>query len=130
MGRHKHTRSAINPIFDDDEVVVLGELMFVYAMQTPLLRGATEAVAVWDEAGIRLLAPFSLGCVDGVMILGNVQVQEMLIWKIPLAFRAPVQVGLAVVNVIVFKGGEIKGLMRRQRALHDGGLVRESRVGI
>jgi hypothetical protein len=51
----KHAAAAINAIVDDEEVVVAWELVFVYAVQAALLRGAAEAIAVRDETGILLV---------------------------------------------------------------------------
>lgn len=70
-----------------------------------------------------LVASFASRGIDGIVILGNVQVQEMLVWKVGLAIGASVHVGFLVVDIVVLERGKVQGLVRRQRALHDGRLV-------
>jgi hypothetical protein len=50
MGRDQHAAAAVDAILYDDEVVVAGELMLIYAVQTPLLGRATKAIAVRQQA--------------------------------------------------------------------------------
>jgi hypothetical protein len=58
------------------------------------------------------------------------QVQDVLVGKILLAFRAPVHVRLLVMHVIFVERSKGKWLVGRQQALHDSGLFREGRICI
>jgi len=118
--RQQHAGAAVNAVLDDDEVVVFGKLVFVYAVQAPLLGRAAHTVTVPDQTGIRLLAAPAPSGIDGVMVLGNVQVQEMLVGEVVVAVDASVHVGLEVVDVVVVERGKVQGLVGRQRALDDG----------
>jgi hypothetical protein len=40
MGRPKHAAPPINTIVDDEEIVVAGKVVFIYAVQPTLLRRA------------------------------------------------------------------------------------------
>jgi len=161
----QHTASTVDAIVDDEEVVVFGKLMLVYAVHTAFRRSTAQAVTRWHEACVlrasqlgilgcvssqvgphchvgpgvdvgnvqdgrtyRLLASFSLGSVEGIMVLGDVQKQDVLIREVLLALGAPVHVGLMVVYMIVFEGRECKWLVRGKQALHDGGQLGHSQV--
>lgn len=52
MRRYQHAASAVDAIFYDNEVIVAGILMLVYAVQTTLLRRAAKAVAIRQETCI------------------------------------------------------------------------------
>ena len=64
------------------------------------------------------------------MVLCNVQVQDVLIREVSLAFRTPVHVRFTVVHVILVDGGKSKRLMRGKQALHDGWLLTHRRLGV
>lgn len=57
------------------------------------------------------------------MILGNVEMQKVLVGKVLLALRTAVHMRLLVVDIVLFKGGESERLVRGKRASHDSGLV-------
>jgi hypothetical protein len=83
----------------------------------------------WDNTKsgtYRLFASFPPGGVERVMVLCNVQVQDVLIREVSLAFRTPVHMRFTVVHVILVDGGKSKRLMRREQALHDGWLLTHS----
>lgn len=52
MSGSQHAVPAINAIVNDEEVVVLWELVLVYAMHTALRRSAAKTIASWDKAGV------------------------------------------------------------------------------
>lgn len=52
MWQPEHAATPVDAIVDDEEVVVAGELMFVYAVHAALLGSAAEAVAPWDKTCI------------------------------------------------------------------------------
>jgi hypothetical protein len=52
VGRSEHAATPVDAIIDNVEVVVAGELVFVYAVKPTLLRCAAEAIAVGDETCI------------------------------------------------------------------------------
>lgn len=52
MMRYQHAAPAVDAIFYDNKVIVAGELVLVYAVQTTLLRRAAKAVAIRQEACI------------------------------------------------------------------------------
>jgi hypothetical protein len=52
MGWSKHAAPPIDAIVDDEEVVVAGKVVFVYAVQPAFLGCATEAVALCGETCI------------------------------------------------------------------------------
>jgi hypothetical protein len=51
MGGPQHAVSAVNTIVNDEEIVVLGELVFVYAVHAAFGRCAAESVTCWYQAG-------------------------------------------------------------------------------
>lgn len=109
----QHAGAAINAVLENDEFVVSGKMVFVYAVQAPLLGRATHAVAVAEQTGIRMLATLSSSGIDGVVILGNVQAQEMVVGEVVMAIAASVHVGLEVVDVVLVKRGKFQQLMGR-----------------
>lgn len=48
----EHAAAVINAIVDDEEVVVAGKLVFVYAVQPSFLGRAAKAIAVRNETAI------------------------------------------------------------------------------
>lgn len=77
-----------------------------------------------------LFASFPPGGVEWVMVLCNMQMQDVLVREVSLAFRTPVHVRFTVVHVILVDGGKSKRLMRGEQALHDGWLLTHSRLGV
>lgn len=67
---------------------------------------------------------------DGIVVFGNVQLQEMLVGEVPMAFGTAVHVGFLVVHVVLVERGEGERLVGGKRAPHDSGLVRNGRVGV
>lgn len=59
----------------------------------------------------RLLALVSLGSIDGIMVLCNMQMQVMLVWEILLALAASVHMHLLVMHIVVLKRCESKRLV-------------------
>lgn len=53
-----------------------------------------------SERTYRLFSLVTFRSVDGIMIFGNVEVEEMLVWKVLLALRTSVHVGLLVVDIV------------------------------
>lgn len=78
----------------------------------------------------RLLPLLFLCGVDGIMIFGDVQVQEMLVWEVLVALGASVQMHLLVVHVIFVEGCKRQWAVGRKRAFHDGGAVGHSTVRV
>lgn len=94
-------------------------------------RCAAQAVTRGNQTGVRLFASLPPGGVEWIMVLCNMQVQDVLVREVSLAFRTPVHVRFTVVHVILVDGGKSKGLMRREQALHDGWLLtHSSRLGV
>jgi hypothetical protein len=52
MGWPKHATPPIDAIVDDEEVVVAGKVVFIYAVQPTFLGCAAEAVALCGETCI------------------------------------------------------------------------------
>ena len=52
MRWYQHAASAVDTIFDDNEVIVAGKLVLIYAVQTTLLGRAAKAVAIRQETCI------------------------------------------------------------------------------
>jgi hypothetical protein len=59
----------------------------------------------------RSLSLVSLSGIDRIVVLCNMQVQEMLVWKVLLAFAAPVHMRLLVVHIMFFNRSEGERLM-------------------
>jgi hypothetical protein len=59
----------------------------------------------------RSLSFVSLSGIDRIVVLCNMQVQEMLVWKVLLAFAAPVHMRLLVVHIMFFNRSEGERLM-------------------
>jgi hypothetical protein len=74
------------------------------------------------------LVPFS--GIDGVMVLCNMQMEVVLVWKVLLALAATVHMDLVVVDIVLLNGRKSKRVVRGQRALHDDELVRERGLGV
>jgi hypothetical protein len=68
--------------------------------------------------------------VDRIVVLGNMQMQEVLIREVLLAFGAPVRVHLLVVDVVGFERVERQRLMGGQRTAHNRWLVRYGGIGV
>lgn len=64
------------------------------------------------------------------MVLCNVQVQVMLVWEVLLALAAAVHVHLAIVHVVLLNRRKRQRVVRGQRALHNGVLVRHGAIGV
>lgn len=56
------------------------------------------------------------------------QLQNVVIREVPLAFRASICVHLLIVHVVVFVRGKCQGLMWREQALDEGRLSRDGRL--
>jgi hypothetical protein len=69
MGRPKHAAPPIDSIVDDEEVVVAGKVVFVYAVQPTFLGCAAKAVALCGETSIlETISDESLGRADNVPV--------------------------------------------------------------
>jgi hypothetical protein len=75
--------------------------MFVNKVTAPLCPVRTHLLAALDEARERFLATFALGCDYGVVVFGDVQVEEAGRWEVCAAGGAAVAVGLGVVGFVV-----------------------------
>lgn len=84
----------------DEEVVVFGEGMGVYAVEAAFEGGTAVAGAGGEEAGVCFLSPFPSRGTDRVMILCDVEMQKVLIGKIAMAFCTAVHVRLLVMHVV------------------------------
>jgi hypothetical protein len=69
MGWSKHATPPIDAIVDDEEVVVAGKVVFVYAVEPAFLRRATQAVALCGETCIlRTISGESWGRTNNVPV--------------------------------------------------------------
>jgi hypothetical protein len=50
--------------------------------------------------------------IEGIVVLCNVQVQEVLVWEVLLALRTAVHMRLLVVHVVCIKRVKSEGLVR------------------
>lgn len=62
----------------------------------------------------RFLALISFCSIDGIMVLCNVQMEIMLIWKVLVAFAASVHVDLLIVHIVILNRSESQWLVWRQ----------------
>ncbi len=95
--------------------------MFVHQMTPAFLPVRADFVAVFDEAGVRLLSSITLCSEQTIVVLGDVQVEEARRGEVGGAFRAAIGVGLSVVAFIVGVGWEGERLVGRKGAAHSGG---------
>lgn len=114
----EHRVSSINAFIHNEEVVKAGKLVLVDAMKPPLRWSAADAVTCRDETCICLFTSRFAGFGDGVMVLGDVEMQEVVVWEVGVAFGAAVDVYLLVMHVVVVKGREGQRFMRWEETLH------------
>lgn len=62
----------------------------------------------------RFLSFLTQRSIDGVVVLGDVQIQEMVVWEILLTLGTTVHVHLLIMNIILVKGAKGERLVRRQ----------------
>jgi hypothetical protein len=67
--------------------------MLVNKMTSPLLPVRTNLLTPLDKAGESFLAAVALGCDYGVVVFGDVQIEEVGCWEICAAGGAAVAVG-------------------------------------
>jgi hypothetical protein len=75
--------------------------MLVNQMTAPLLPVSTHFLAAFDEAGESFLAAVALRRHDGIVVFGDVQVEEVGCREVCAAGGAAVAVGLGVVGFVV-----------------------------
>jgi len=78
----------------------------------------------------RSLAQVTFGVADRIVIFCNVQMQEVLVREVLVAFGAPVHVRFLVVDIVGFKRVEGERLVRGQRAPHECRMVGYGRLGV
>lgn len=62
----------------------------------------------------RFFSLVPLGSIDRVVVFGNMQMQEVLVWEVFLAFAATVHVKLMVVHIVFLNRSKSKRVVRGQ----------------
>lgn len=60
------------------------------------------------------LSLISFSSIDGIVVLCDVQMEIMLIWKVLVAFAASVHVDLLIVHIVILNRRESQRLVWRQ----------------
>jgi len=87
-------------------------------MHPTLLPRHADLLTALDETLIRLVPSLTLCSIQGVMVLGNMQIEEMLCRQVSLTLYAPVHVRLLIVNLVVFVACEVEAMVRWQCAAY------------
>lgn len=109
----QHAPSTVDTAVDNEKVIIPGEAVLVDKMSPSLLPLGTLLLAAFNKASINLFLFITEGSDQGVVILGNVKVQEMCRWKIPLAFETAISMFFLVVSLIIADRGERQNFVRR-----------------
>jgi hypothetical protein len=97
----QHTTPPINAIVNNEEIVIPRKPMFIDAVQSTFGRGAARAVARGNQTLVDFVAAVAQGGGYGVVVLGDVEVEEVGVGEVPVAFCAAVEMGFLVVEFVV-----------------------------